>query len=94
MEKLEISISMAGVPQIAHGIFKNEYFHGGIGKYSAEMAAERSVVRPKQEDSREIQCSNGRETLRCTVEARRFAGNTPQNGRETLRCTVETRRPA
>ena len=68
MEKLEISISMAGVPQIAHGIFKNENFHGGIGKYSAEMVAERSVVRPKQENSREIQCRNGRETPRCAVK--------------------------
>ena len=49
MEKLEISISMVGVPQIAHGIFKNESFHGGSGKYSAEMAAKRPVVRQKQE---------------------------------------------
>ena len=63
MEKLEISIYMAGVPQIARGNFKNENFHGGIGKYSAEMTAERSVVRPKQEDSREIRLKKAAKRL-------------------------------
>lgn len=94
MEKREMPISRAVILKSDHGKYENENFHGCIGKYSAEMVAKRSVVRSKQENSREIQCRNGCGTLRCTVETRRFAGNTPQNGRRTPRCAVKTRKPA